>query len=122
MNFQITTTDEIGKLLAFVRAQAKAAFEVSPELMESCIRALREFAKEQNIRIELVTPDDQRIVAFSGGGVVAGAMIGYALAAFPGAIAGAVVGAVAGFALAHVAIRVDTPKVDGRPFMTLQVN
>jgi hypothetical protein len=109
MSFQINTADEISKLLSFLRVRSTANYEIRPELVEACFKALREFAKENNIRISIVTPSDERVVLFSSGGMLAGAAIGYLLGAVPGAIVGAVSGGLAGFALAHVTICIHLP-------------
>jgi hypothetical protein len=113
MTIQINVTDEISKLLAFIRAQAKASFEVSPELIEACFKAVKDFAAEHGIAIDIVTPDAERVLTFGGGGIIVGAAAGYLMGAVPGALVGAVVGGLAGFALAHVTIRISLPALDG---------
>jgi hypothetical protein len=122
MSIQINAADEISKLLAFIRAQAKANFEVSPELIEACFEAMRRFAKDHGLTIDVVTPSDERVVAFGGGGMLVGAAAGYVLGAIPGAIVGAVAGGLAGFALAHVTICIRLPALgDGRSPAVLQL-
>lgn len=109
MSVKITNENEIGKLLAFLRVVAKGKFEVDLALVQQIMEALKQFAKTNNFSVEIVTPSDERVAAFTGGGAVAGAALGFVLAEIPGAIVGAVVGGVLGFSLAHVKIRMALP-------------
>ena len=121
MSFQINTIDEIGKLLPFVRARAKGNFEIGPELIDVAIESLRRFAKENNIIIEIVAPDDERLLMFCGGGILAGAALGYVGASIPGLILGAVAGGLAGFSLAHVRVRMRLPAAGDQHPPLLQI-
>ncbi|PNQ95024.1 hypothetical protein C1S70_31105 (plasmid) [Azospirillum argentinense] len=109
MSIQIGIQNEIVKLLAFVRAQGKAKFAVTPELVEACYDALRRFARDNNLDIEIIAPSQTRVAFFTGGGTFAGAALGYMAAAVPGAIVGAGAGAIVGYASAHVTIRMHPP-------------
>lgn len=105
----INNQDAIKKLIAFIKAQAKARFDIDPDMMEEIMKALWQFARENGIRIEIINPDNKRIAYLGAGGVFVGAAIGYAVASIPGAVVGAVVGGVAGVAMAHVTLKMDPP-------------
>lgn len=109
MHIKINTQNEISKLMAYIRAVAKGKFEVDPALIRLIMEELRQFAKANNLSIEIVSPSDERVAVFTGSGVMAGAALGFVLAEIPGAVVGAVVGGVLGFSLAHVKIRMSLP-------------
>lgn len=109
MDIKIESGNDISKLLAFIRAAAGGKFAIDPTLMSEVIEALRQFAKANNLRVEIVSPSDERMAIFTGGGVMAGAGLGFMLAKFPGAIVGAMVGGAMGYSLAHVRVRMYPP-------------
>lgn len=101
----IDSQEAITKLIAFIKVQAKARFNIDPELMEEIMSTLWRMAKESGITIEIIDPENKRIAYLGAGGVIVGAAIGYAVGSIPGAVVGAVAGGLAGCAMAHVTLR-----------------
>lgn len=121
MNFKITNESEIGKLLAYLRVVSKGKFDVDPILVQQVMEALKQFARANNMQVEIVTPSDERVAMFTGSGVMAGAALGFVLAEIPGAIVGAVVGGAVGFSLAHVKIRMSLPPSGSAGLVVLEL-
>jgi len=115
MSINISTAAEIVKLLAFIRASAKATFDINPELVAECIQEVARFAAETGVTIDVVTPTGEKIVTCTGAGVLVGAAAGLLLAGLPGACLGAVVGGVAGYAAAHITILLNWSAQTGGP-------
>lgn len=115
----INSVKDFSKLKAFLNVKSKGDFEFPYELAEEIIKYLAQFAKDNNISLELVDPSDERIVAFTAGGAMAGAAIGALIAQFPGAIIGSVVGGVIGYHAAHYKIRIDLSKPGAPSHLTL---
>jgi hypothetical protein len=114
MTIQINNTDDISKLMAFIRVCSKGKFSVPQELVEEILKQLYRYAQEKNISVDVVTPSGEKIATFTVFGAVAGAAVGYLMAAAPGALAGAVIGAGIGLCVAHLRIQIETP-TNGSP-------
>jgi hypothetical protein len=121
MSVQISTSEAIQKLLAFVRVGSKADFEVHTDLIQHLFKALSEFAEETGMYIDVVTPDLERVVAFGSGGILVGAAAGYLLGAIPGALLGMVAGGLAGVALSRVTVCIRLPAAGSATPATLQL-
>lgn len=117
MNMQITDESQIKKLLAFLRVASKGKFEVSPELVATCIEQVFRWARENNLSVELVDPSGARIAFFSAGGAIVGGTLGYVTGSIPGAVIGTVAGALMGYCAAHTTIRMSPPDADGGPIV-----
>lgn len=115
MSIEINDESLIEKLLAFMRVGSKGKFEVSPELLATCLKRVYRWSRENNLSVEVIDPSGTRVAFFSAGGAIVGAALGYVVASFPGAMVGAVGGALVGYMAAHTTIRMYPPEVDGGP-------
>jgi hypothetical protein len=108
----ISRAADINKLLAFLRAGAKAVFTVKEELRGLVLERLKEFARDHRISVYRITPSNERVVICSAGGFLAGTGAGAVMAGIPGALLGAGFGLVLGYACAHMNVSV-RPRADG---------
>lgn len=113
MAVMINDDDDISKLLAFLRARSPAEFHVAIDIAEKLICSIRDYAICNNIRVELCTPDKEKIIVFSAAGAFAGAGIGFLMGSFPGMAIGFGVGCLSGYAGAHVRLVMHPPTNDG---------
>ena len=120
-NINIQNLDDIQKLRAFIRVQAKARFNIDTDLLEEALKMLWQTAKEYGMTIEIIAPDNQRLAWFTKGGAIIGAVIGFAAGSIPGAVIGAATGGLAGYASAHLTIRVQLPLPGANQYATLEV-
>jgi len=101
---RINKLEEVGKFVAFVRANAKATFEVAKEVLPELFRRIEELAKSERIKFDLITPDMERIITFCRNGAIAGAGLGFLVAGWPGSAVGAVIGVGLGYTAAHFTV------------------
>ena len=105
MSIRISSEKDLSKLLAFLRVQAKGGqFEFPVEMAAKILEQLASFARNHNVSIDLVNPDDERIIVFTVAGALAGAAIGGMVGSAPGLVIGLVAGGVFGYAAAHIKV------------------
>lgn len=114
MKIRITALSDVAKILAFVRANAKGEFVFAQVLLPHVLEELKRLARERRISIDVVTPNEERITAFTSGGLVLGALGGLAYGGAYGAVVGMLIGAAGGYAAAHVVVRIDLSDGVGR--------
>lgn len=117
----INTEEAIAKLIAFIKAKAKARFNIDPELMDEILLILWRLAKESGITIQIIDPNGNRIALLGASGAIIGASIGYAIGSIPGAIVGAVAGGVVGCTMAHVTLKMLPPVIGQQNITTLDL-
>jgi hypothetical protein len=115
VSMQVINESQIEKLLAFLRVASKGDFEVSPELVATCLERVYRWARGNNLSIEIVDTSGTRVAFFSAGGAIVGATLGYVVGSIPGAIVGAVGGALVGYMVAHATIRMHPLERPGGP-------
>ena len=118
MNVLVKDEEHISKIFAFIKAGCKAEFHVAIDIAEMTICQLRNFAKENNIAIEIYTPSREKIFYFCASGVVAGAAVGYLIGAFPGMALGLAIGGISMYGLAQVKLVLHKPE-SGEGFFRL---
>jgi len=114
MRIQIAGPKDVAKLLAFVRANAKAEFVFAEHMTRFILEELKRFAQNADISVEVVNPSEERVFVFTAGGLVVGGAAGLALAGPYGLLIGMTLGACGGFAAAHVVVKIDIRDGQGR--------
>lgn len=106
MDFTVNDINRISTFLAFVRAAAKAKFQVSPELIGEVLKRCNAYARKHGIQIHIQGIPSKQLLQYIGVGAAVGAAAGFVLGAGVGIVGGALLGAAAGAVLAHVSITV----------------
>ena len=112
MTISINVVSDVSKVIAFIRAAAKGKFEVHPDLVKDVLSIVMRYAREHNVKVDIVSPSGERLATFMASGVIFGATAGYLAAQLPGAVIGAAVGGMAGYFAAHIRLQFDTA-IDG---------
>lgn len=107
MKIQIRNIEDVSKVIAFARAGAKAEFVFAEVLAARILAELKRLARDANIAIQVVSPDEERVARFALGGLAIGGLTGLSLAGPYGLALGAILGAAGGYAAAHVVVRID---------------
>lgn len=113
MQIEIQDIRDIAKLIGTIRLAAKGDFKIAAELLDEVLVRVARIAKERGIAIRIVAASGERIIEFTGYGIIAGAALGYYIGQFPGAVLGAVAGGVAGYVAAHMTLVIDRRDDDG---------
>ncbi len=99
---EIKNERDIVKFIAFLSGRARADFRVASELGAILLERVREFAEQNQLNIEVITPSGEVILAYTAGGAVIGGAAGYLVGGLPGALVGTVTGAALGYSVAHL--------------------
>ncbi len=120
MQIKIEDIRDIAKLLGTIRASAKGDFKIAKELLDEVLTRLSHVAKESGIAIRVVAPSGERIIEFTGYGIMAGAALGYYIGQIPGAVVGAVAGGLTGHFAAHLTLVMD--RRDGDQHVLIKIS
>lgn len=112
MTVNILSESDIAKIIAFLRVRAGAAFRVRAELLSVLMKRVEDFARANEIRLERCEPSDHRKSLWTGGGALAGGLVGLRLGGLVGAGVGALVGGAAGYGCAHLQLSIE-PRLPG---------
>lgn len=115
----VNTVQDVHKIAAFLRVNAKVAFEIAEELIPELRKMIEEFTRTHRVRVEIVDPSENRIFFYSGSGLLIGGGVGMALFGVPGLVVGTGVGALLGHELAHIRIRFEQKDLDGKVSFTI---
>ena len=107
---KIKNEQDFTKVFAFIKAKVKEQFILDEELVKDFIEIAKSFCEENNISIEFINPDDERVIIFTATGALVGAATGFALAGVFGGVVGTGVGALGGYGLSHVKIVLNNSK------------
>lgn len=104
----IGNTKEVQKLGAFLRVKSRGIFHINKELLADVMEFLKKYSAEsgENIEIQFVSSDAERIILFASGGAIAGATLGFIVWGGIGFCVGLAVGAIMGYELAHIKLSV----------------
>jgi uncharacterized membrane protein len=80
---------------------------IDPEMLDEAVVALKNYAKENNIRLEVIEPDGARQVYFTCFGAAFGATVGFGVGGLYGACIGAGTGVIGGWLASHTTIVID---------------
>lgn len=104
MMLNIDDVRDISKLFGMIRLVVTGEYKVARELLDELLPRLQRYAKQHRISIEIISPTGERLIAFTAGGILLGALFGFYFGQLPGALAGVVIGGIAGFCGAHTTL------------------
>lgn len=104
MAIKIEHIADIAKLMGGLKLAVSGEFKISKKVLEDVLVRVHEFAKENGVSIKIISPTGEKILEFTGAGIILGSIIGGYLGGIPGALGGAVVGAISGFVAAHITL------------------